>query len=303
MFLDVPDEKITELHKNIFPSFYKWKRVVVRSSDQSPLSELVGTAVDILGRALREQPLRSEVATPTINKGSHHDHFTILPRKVRTGQNKIVALLSDPLTSDDSYRVKIEKTGDVLEIPNVKKKNPYTLQITVPECCLEISTMISIRIEKNGVDLGCKPVKCESRLREMEQILKAQDSPIKFMCHSLGLDANADLDKLDLYLVQSFQKNVPPNFNLLTALHEKPNFFSYKEARPEEFPTLLHFAAKYGLERLCLQLVEFPGGIIACDIRNVSGKTPEEIAEDEKHHKISSYLKYFSVNFIFKSLT
>lgn len=64
---------------------------------------------------------------------------------------------------------------------------------------------------------------------------------------------------------------------------------------PEEYPTLLHFAAKYGLERLCLQLVEFPGGVTACDLKNCSGRTPEEIADEEKHHKVASYLKYFSV--------
>lgn len=318
MFLDVSEEKLLEIHKSAFPSFYNWKRVIVKSTDSSPLSELVGTAIDILGKALRELPLCSEVTTSVVPvKGHHHDHFTVFPRKVRAGQNKILALLTEPLLNDDALKVKIEKCGDVLEVPHVKKKNPYTLQLTVPECCLEVSNMIGIRIEKNGVDIGCKPVKCESKMRELEQILKTQDSPIKFMCQSLGLDPISDIDKLDLFMVQSFQKNVPANFNLLSSVQEKSNFFMFKDTRkfnffhcfilkfsikflklflgPEEYPTLLHFAAKYGLERLCLQLVEFPGGVTACDLKNCSGRTPEEIAEDEKHQKIASYLKYFSV--------
>lgn len=232
MFLDVSEEKLNEIHKSAFPSFYNWKRVIVKSTDSSPLSELVGTAIDILGKALRELPLCSEVTTSVVAvKGHHHDHFTIFPRKVRAGQNKILALLTEPLTNEDALKVKIEKCGDILEVPHVKKKNPYTLQLTVPDCCMEVSNMIGIRIEKNGVDIGCKPVKCESKMREMEQILKTQDSPIKFMCQSLGLDPTSDLDKLDLFLVQSFQKNVPPNFNLLAAVQEKADFFMFKDSR------------------------------------------------------------------------
>lgn len=75
--------------------------------------------------------------------------------------------------------------------------------------------MIEIKIEKNEKELGRRPVKCESRLRELEQILKSQDSPLEFMCHSLGINMT-DRNNLDTYLYQSFQKNIPPNFHLVT---------------------------------------------------------------------------------------
>lgn len=299
MYLDLNEEKKTEFKKIIFPLSRKWREVEIQTNDQSPLSELIGSAVDILGRALREQPAYNDSVSPAIvAKAYHQDQFTILPRKIKSGHNKVIVMLTDPLTSDDTVRIKLERTPQSGDVVQFKKRNPYTLQLTVPESYLEISAMVGIRLEKNGVDIGCKPVKCESKLKELEQLLKSQDSPVKYMCHCLGLDAAADHDKIDLYLVQSFQKNVPPNFDLLTAVHDKVDFMGYKEARAEEFPTMLHFAAKYGFERLCLQLVEFPGGVAACDLKNMMGKTPEEIAEEEKHIKIASYLKYFSVSIL-----
>lgn len=166
------------------------------------------------------------------SKLGNTDAFTILPRKVKVGQNKVVALLNEPLAKDDFVRVKILKTGEIIDVLNFKRRNPFTLQFTVPETCMEVSTMIEIRIEKNDQELGSRPVKCESRLRELEQILKSQDSPLDFMCQSLGIAAT-DTSTLDTYLHQTFQKNMPPNFHLLSGPSTKPKkhggFLSQKD--------------------------------------------------------------------------
>ena len=65
---------------------------------------------------------------------------------------------------------------------------------------------------------------------------------------------------------------------------------------PEEYPTLLHFGARWGLERLCIQLLECPGGDNACEMKNCSGKTPIELAETFGHTKLAASLKNFSVS-------
>lgn len=59
----------------------------------------------------------------------------------------------------------------------------------------------------------------------------------------------------------------------------------------EEFPTLLHFSAKYGLEKLACQLLETPGGEQACHIRNSYHLTPIEIAERANHTRLANTLK------------
>jgi phosphoinositide 3-kinase adapter protein 1 len=58
----------------------------------------------------------------------------------------------------------------------------------------------------------------------------------------------------------------------------------------------LHFAARWGLENLCLQLLECPGGEIACEMRNVSFKTPGELAESAGFIKLAGSFKNYSVS-------
>lgn len=190
---------------------------------------------------------------------------------------------------------------------------------------MEVSTMIEIKIERNDVLLGCRPVKCESRLRELEQILKSQDSPVDFMCNSLGI-ATPDRVSLDSYMHHTFQRNVPPNFHLVSGPRplKQHGLFTVKDSSKlflwnsfpfdyvllnrsccnccigaEEFPTLLHFAAKWGLEHLSMQLMECPGGEMAIEMRNSSGRTPADLAEAGGYLKLSASLKNFSV--IYKS--
>ncbi|KAI4472836.1 hypothetical protein M0802_016481 [Mischocyttarus mexicanus] len=66
---------------------------------------------------------------------------------------------------------------------------------------------------------------------------------------------------------------------------------------PEESPTLLHFAARFGLERLAWQLLECPGGDLACDLKNVSELTPADLAEQAGHTRLAHQLRgYMQMN-------
>lgn len=304
MLLDVTETRVWEIHKATFPAYNKWRTCVVGDHEQSFVSELLGIATDILGRALRQQPMLNTEVTNVVSSpktttaashstAGHQEAFTLFPRKVKVGQSKIIAILNEPLIKDDWIKIKIEKANEIIEITNIKRRNPYTIQFNIPETCMEISMMIGIRLEKNNVDLGCRPLKCESRLRELEQILKSQDAPMDFLCQSIGI-AVSDRDKLDTYLLHSFQRNIPPNFHLLNAEATGDGLKTHRETNPEEYPTLLHFAAYWGLEKLCLQLMDCPGGDVACEMRNISGRTPADLAEIGGHFKLANNFKNFS---------
>lgn len=300
ILLDVSEEKVKEMHKTALPSYYKWRRCVVRDNDQAQISNILGIATDILGRALCQRPPCQDSSNSNNSSNisrslsSCSEGFTVFPKKVKQGQNKVLAMLTEPLKPNDALKVLVEKSGELLEIRNFKCRNPYTVQFAIPESCMEISTMIEIRIEKNNKSLGARPIKCESRLRELEQLLRVEDSPIEFMCHALGVGP-LERDTLDQHLLQCFQRNMPPNFHLLNGPYERqPHFFTRLESSPEEFPTLLHFAARCGFNRLCLQLMECPGGDTACGVRNCSGRTPAELAEQEGHHKLAQNIVSFS---------
>jgi phosphoinositide 3-kinase adaptor protein 1 len=65
----------------------------------------------------------------------------------------------------------------------------------------------------------------------------------------------------------------------------------------EEFPTLLHFAARFGFEKLALQLLDCPGADIAYDIKNVHDMTPAELADSNGHPELAATLcGYMNMN-------
>lgn len=176
---------------------------------------------------------------------------------------------------------------------------------------MEISTMLDVHIDKNDIKIGNRPLKCESRVRELEILLRTQDTPLEFMCQALGI-GTADKDNLDIHLLECFQRNLPKDYHLLSGHYEKKNshhknlFSSMKmkshDSSPEEYPTLLHFAAKWGFERLCMQLIECPGGEEACSLRNSQGRTPSQIAEQEGFTKLASSIKGYAQMHEFTSM-
>lgn len=42
--------------------------------------------------------------------------------------------------------------------------------------------LVWVRVSKNGQSLGRRQIKCESRLRELDQLLRASDHPLEFIC-------------------------------------------------------------------------------------------------------------------------
>lgn len=80
---------------------------------------------------MRDQPVTS-IHPNTVTTKIQLDTFTIFPKKINFGHNKLVVFLVEALQKDDIIKVKIEKLGDIFEISNIRKKNPFTLQLTIP---------------------------------------------------------------------------------------------------------------------------------------------------------------------------
>ncbi|XP_029666483.1 phosphoinositide 3-kinase adapter protein 1 [Formica exsecta] len=283
MMLGVQDNHINDTHRSSLISYDQWRKFFVKDQDETFVSELLGAAIAILG-TMPPSALRNDKTA-----------FSVHPKKVKLGQNKIIVLLNDPLNPEDNVSVVVDRCGDAIDISNVKRRNPYALQFSIPERCLEVSMLVGVRISKNGCSLGVRQVKCESRLRELDQILRAHDNPLEFMCQTFGFNST-DREQLDNWMVHAFQKNIPPNFNLLSTPNGMvPSHKNYTS--PEENPTLLHFAARFGLEKLAWQLLECPGGDMACDLKNVSELTPTDLAEQAGHARLAHQLRgYMQMN-------
>lgn len=56
------------------------------------------------------------------------------------------------------------------------------------------------------------------------------------------------------------------------------------------YPTLLHMAARYGLEELCRRLVVLPDAQLAATMASDENKTPEELAQEYYHYNVIQIL-------------
>ncbi|RVE54748.1 hypothetical protein evm_000515 [Chilo suppressalis] len=275
MLLGVEKNHIVANHCEEYPTIDQWQMMSVREKDTTFVDTFLTAAVGIL----RTKDCKDTATDRT--------SFSIVPKKVKIGQSRVIALLNDPIREEDSIKIMVDKKGEVIQIPTYKKRNPYTLQFDIPESCLEVSMLVWVKVSKNGQSLGRRQIKCESRLRELDQLLRASEYPLEFMCQTLGFKTTSK-EQLDSWMLNAFQKNIPPHFNLMASNEQ----FNPKGdiSSGEEYPTLLHWAARFGLERVCWQLLECPGGGAAVALRNVRHRTPADLARDHKHYRLADVL-------------
>jgi len=64
----------------------------------------------------------------------------------------------------------------------------------------------------------------------------------------------------------------------------------------------LHFAAKFGLDKLVWQLLECPGGDVGVEIRNCNEQTPVELAEHAGHLKVANTIRGYTVRILISDI-
>ena len=69
------------------------------------------------------------------------------------------------------------------------------------------------------------------------------------------------------------------------------------DQRNEDLPTLLHFAAKYGLRRLTATLLQCPGAFQAYSVMNKQGDYPNTLAARSGFTELRQFMYEFVVRF------
>ena len=80
-------------------------------------------------------------------------------------------------------------------------------------CCFSICNLASLRLEVDGANRGCRTLRLESNLSEMDHLIKVALDPLEFMCQAVGVNP-ACKDKLDEALAKQFRNNMPQNGGL-----------------------------------------------------------------------------------------
>ncbi|XP_028324170.1 phosphoinositide 3-kinase adapter protein 1 isoform X2 [Gouania willdenowi] len=154
-------------------------------------------------------------------------------------------------------------------------ENEYTLSVTAPDMPPGLA---SLTLHTGQSHIGLKPVTFYTMMGEVSRWLENATDPVNFLCQAFNLTSNAT-ETLDNMLTTSFKSKMPSTGLQLFGIGqiEEDNMSAYQ--RTEELPTLLHFAAKFGLNKLTSTLLHCPGALQAYSVMNKHGEYPNKLAE------------------------
>ncbi|CAG7831513.1 unnamed protein product, partial [Allacma fusca] len=210
---------------------------------------------------------------------SKTSNFSVFPQKATQDQPKIVIMLKKPLDNEDLIRIEFARGGDVTVLDNVAPTNPYTAIVRIPESfCADKTTLLEITLFVNKQKLGTKLVKYEYQLKPYEE-----DVIEKISKAVPGFNKLLD-DHISRTLSKNFRAchdwSLDPELELMNDV---------LVSKGDDFPTLMHFSAFYGLEKTVWTLLDEADGFEQCGVRNDVNETPLDIAQGNVGHIIKDY--------------
>ncbi|KAH9361217.1 hypothetical protein HPB48_001575 [Haemaphysalis longicornis] len=182
----------------------------------------------------------------------------------------------------------VETARDIVEHADQSQRGSASPQFRLcPRKVHHVSKVVNVHLRCDGALLGVRQLKCESQLSQLHVLLQSATSPYEMLCLTMGL---ATLHDVDLALATNLRRNLPARgFHLLG-----PQQLGSEKKRSEELlPTLLHFAAHYGLHELSNALLQCPGAAACCQIFNCKGHSPAQLASNAGHHRLATTINDF----------
>ncbi|KZS05962.1 putative Phosphoinositide 3-kinase adapter protein 1 [Daphnia magna] len=282
LFLGVNESKdIMPLHRSALCSFDFWPKITMMDQDMKSVAEFGKRAQEILGRS---QPV------VLVEANLQPARFKITPKKLRSGEERVTLILLETTENIQvlaSIYVGIDSKKSV-RIEQFSWVNPYVVNFNMPRTFLERGIIVKVQLKVGNASWGVRDLKCQSKLGEIAVLLSKNQlmgSPTDIMCQALNISP-VDNEELDIVLTNSLDK---AKVALSSFCLNQPD----NGKREEEYPTLLHFAARYDLKNLMWELLECVGSIQALYVRNRDGCTALQLAEMNGHEAIVNCLNSF----------
>uniref|UniRef100_A0A3B3V7R8 Phosphoinositide-3-kinase adaptor protein 1 n=1 Tax=Poecilia latipinna TaxID=48699 RepID=A0A3B3V7R8_9TELE len=169
--------------------------------------------------------------------------------------------------------------------------------LTIQPSRVQCVTSLTLHADGSRVDLS--PVTFYTSMGEVSRYLTQAADPVNFICQAFNLTSNS-AESVDTLLTDSLKSRMPPSGLQLFGVKqiEEDNMSAYQ--RNEELPTLLHFAAKYGLKKLMSSLLRCPGALQAYSVMNKHGDYPNTLAEKSGFQDLRRFMDEF---FLFSIIT
>ncbi|XP_067876350.1 phosphoinositide 3-kinase adapter protein 1 isoform X2 [Heterodontus francisci] len=211
----------------------------------------------------------------------------VLPDRIQCGvPQKIFVILKVKLDTkvkseiDFAFGIKV-----AVRVPAVFV-NEYTLSAHTPDMP---SGLVTLTIYSGDLKVSSATLIYYTDMEEIENLLKNTINPVEFMCQAFHI-IPYNRETLDKLLTESLRRNMPANGLHIFGINQLEEDDLSTTQRDEELPTLLHFAARYGLKNLTALLLQCPGALQAYSVANKHGDYPNNIAEKNGYGDLRQFI-------------
>ncbi|XP_043953721.1 B-cell scaffold protein with ankyrin repeats-like [Gambusia affinis] len=241
-----------------------------------------GSAMAANAKPMTHRPSGSEQRNEEMQLSGADKSRVIIPSRVPCGSSTEVFIL---LTNDLA-------AGDCEVEFKAERKIERVKPVCWSERILCVSTPadfpagnVSVTVYSGGKTLTSSKLQYYTRIEELAHLLSSVADPVEFMCQALQA---CSVEKLDQKLSSMLLELMPTGgFQGL----QVENTQERAEVHHGDMPSLLHFAARYGLRSVSGLLLQCPGAEQALRMANRHGQTPAEIAKSHGHKELHVVLK------------
>ncbi|XP_057273958.1 B-cell scaffold protein with ankyrin repeats isoform X4 [Pezoporus wallicus] len=227
---------------------------------------------------------KTEILSETLE--TNKQSILVLPGRLSCeNPGEIFILLKDEI---DDETLEIEFIADNQRIrtqpASWTKKIKYMKALDFP------AGPVYVNVYCGGVVKTTAQIEYYTTLEEIEHIFKKVADPIAFTCQAFKFSSVEKLDNVLTFLLKSKMSTYEFSPFQNEEHHQQANSYL------EEFPTLLHCAARFGLKNLATFLLDSPEAAKACKITNKYGEDPATIAEKHGHRELRKLIRELSIN-------
>ncbi|KAF1499088.1 hypothetical protein FQV19_0013467, partial [Eudyptula minor] len=228
---------------------------------------------------------KTEVLSETLK--INEQSILVLPGRISCeNPGEIFILLKDEI---DDETLEIEFIADNQRIrtqpASWNKKVKYVKALDFP------AGPVYVNVYCGGVIKTTAQIEYYTALEEIEHIFKKVADPIAFTCQAFKFSS---VEKLDNVLTLLLKSKI--STYVFSPFQSEEEYHQQASDHLEEFPTLLHCAARFGLKNLAAFLLNHPEATWACKITNKYGDDPASIAEKHGHRELRKLIKELSIN-------
>ncbi|XP_041032009.1 phosphoinositide 3-kinase adapter protein 1 isoform X2 [Carcharodon carcharias] len=164
--------------------------------------------------------------------------------------------------------------------------NEYTVSAQAPDMP---SGLVTLTLYSGDLKVSSATLIYYTDMEEIENLLKYAINPVEFMCQAFHI-IPYNRETLDKLLTESLRRNMPAKGLHIFGINQLEEDDLSTTQRDVELPTLLHFAAKYGLKNLTALLLQCPGALQAYSVANKHGDYPNNMAEKNGYRDLRQFM-------------